>query len=235
MMARPVAAQQREHWEQDHAGRRGWDHPSVRALFEPRAEDVAQLMGGDGSASVLDVGCGNGFLTMPLEQRFGRVVGLDFSASMLAINPAKEKVQGDACKLPFPDGAFDAVVSSHMLHHMDQDQQSAAVREMARVARRLVVIWEPNRGHPAMLLFGALVPHERELLRFSAGRLRDLMTAAGLNGVAMRREGLITPNLCPAAVAPVARALGATALRGLGMYVRAIGWKRSGAEGNAKA
>ena len=66
MMARhaSVAAEQREHWEGDHSRRRRWDHPSVRALFDPRAEYVAELLGHSRAATVLDVGCGNGFLTM---------------------------------------------------------------------------------------------------------------------------------------------------------------------------
>jgi len=220
-----VVAEQKAHWEGDHARRRGWNHPSVRALFEPRAEFIAAFAKGDRRMSVLDVGCGNGFLTLPLERLFDRVVGVDFARAMLDINPAQEKQQADATALPFGDASFDLVVSSHMLHHMPEEQQGRAVNEMARVAKHGVVIWEPNRNNPAMWLFGRLVPHERELLKFSPGRLGTLLREAGLPTVRLRAEGLITPNLCPAALAPMAQAAGRTPLRMMGMYVRGVAWR----------
>jgi len=216
------AAVQRAHWEQDHAGRRSPSHPAVRALFEPRAAFVFDLLGRDCAATVLDAGCGNGFLTAPLEARFARAVGLDYSESMLRLNPAREKIHAEVTALPYPDASFDAVVMSHVLHHMPTAERTAAVRELVRVARRAVVIWEPNRNHPLMAAFSLLNPHERLLLRFSPDEPAALLRGAGIANITRRNEGLITPNLCPAALAGLARTLGGTPLRAAGMYVRTV-------------
>lgn len=44
------------------------------------------------------------------------------------------QVQADARRLPFADGAFDRVIASEVLEHIEED--SAAMRELARVLRR---------------------------------------------------------------------------------------------------
>ena len=67
----------------------------------------------------LNIGCGQ-----------KRVVG----AINLDMNPARwawVNVTADAHVLPFPDGVFDSVVSSHVIEHLHSPV--AALREMARV------------------------------------------------------------------------------------------------------
>src|ERR1700704_930924 len=66
-------------------------------------------------AAVLDVACGTGALTRELSRRTapgGRVVGTDFSPSMLEEarrrSPALLWVEADAHALPFGDAEFDA-------------------------------------------------------------------------------------------------------------------------------
>jgi ubiquinone/menaquinone biosynthesis C-methylase UbiE len=91
-------------------------------------------------ARTLDVACGTGFLTRHLP---GEVVGLDQSDSMLEEagrqTPNAEFVQGDALDLPFADGAFDRVSTSHFYGHLEDDDRETFLREARRVARELVV------------------------------------------------------------------------------------------------
>jgi ubiquinone/menaquinone biosynthesis C-methylase UbiE len=91
-------------------------------------------------ARTLDVACGTGFLTRHLP---GEVVGLDQSDSMLEEAgrqaPNAEFVQGDALDLPFADGAFDRVFTSHFYGHLEDDDRETFLREARRVARELVV------------------------------------------------------------------------------------------------
>jgi ubiquinone/menaquinone biosynthesis C-methylase UbiE len=89
----------------------------------------------------LDVGCGTGFLTRHLG---GEIVGLDQSASMLAIAaqraPAGEFVQGDALALPFEDGSFDRVFTGHFYGHLEPGVREDFLLEARRVGRELVVV-----------------------------------------------------------------------------------------------
>lgn len=62
--------------------------------------------------------------------------------------PAIDYVQGDACALPFADGAFDIVHSNAVLEHVGgEERQRRFVAEALRVGRR-VFLTTPNRWFP---------------------------------------------------------------------------------------
>jgi ubiquinone/menaquinone biosynthesis C-methylase UbiE len=96
--------------------------------------------------SVLDVGCGTGSLALVAKRMVGaagKVHGIDASVPMIA--RAKSKAHrrrvdahfdvASADALPFPDRAFDVVLSTVMLHHLSKATRVAAVSEMRRVLR----------------------------------------------------------------------------------------------------
>jgi SAM-dependent methyltransferase len=98
---------------------------------------------------VLDAGAGFGRHAFELARQGHRVVALDrasaevrqtsatFSAMEAAGEIAPDRpgavVQGDATRLPFADGAFDAVVASEVLEHVPDDV--GALAELVRVLR----------------------------------------------------------------------------------------------------
>ena len=89
--------------------------------------------------SLLDVGCGTGFLIDLLaKQRSARYCGADLSDGMIRM--AKEKrIEGaeftvcSADKLPYPDETFDIVTCSQSFHHYPYPEQ--AMREAKRVLK----------------------------------------------------------------------------------------------------
>ena len=103
---------------------------------------AAEVRPGDG---VLDVGCGPGYLTRMLAQAVGpqgAATGIDAApenteyATRKARGLANCRFQpGTAEALDFPDGAFDVVVSSLVMHHLPEEGRLGAVREMRRVLR----------------------------------------------------------------------------------------------------
>lgn len=107
--------------------------------------DLAVLIAGVGpGAAALDVCCGTGDLAFALKRAVGpegRVVGVDFSAEMLAVAREKcgrnqqfvEFVRGDALNLPFPDAGFDACTVGFGLRNVADLRQAFA--EMRRVCR----------------------------------------------------------------------------------------------------
>jgi len=88
----------------------------------------------------LDVACGTGFLTQHLP---GSVTGLDASPSSLeraaARVPAAAFVQSDALRLPFADGSFERIFTSHFYGHLDEAERARFLAEARRVASELVV------------------------------------------------------------------------------------------------
>ena len=72
-----------------------------------------------------------------------RVVASDFNARLLARAeraPGVALAVADARALPFPARSFDVVTCSLALHHLLPDEAPSMLREMARVARRAVVV-----------------------------------------------------------------------------------------------
>jgi demethylmenaquinone methyltransferase/2-methoxy-6-polyprenyl-1,4-benzoquinol methylase len=94
------------------------------------------------SIRVLDVCCGTGDIAIALAQRGPGfcVTGLDFSPAMLEVAGKKgqgitnlQLLQGDAMKLPFADGTFDAACISFGLRNTPDYRR--VLREMRRVVR----------------------------------------------------------------------------------------------------
>jgi ubiquinone/menaquinone biosynthesis C-methylase UbiE len=100
-------------------------------------------------ARTLDVACGTGFLTRHLP---GEVVGLDQSASMLEearrAAPHASYVQGEGLELPFADGAFERVFTSHFYGHLEHDERARFLGEARRVASELVVVDASSEHSP---------------------------------------------------------------------------------------
>ena len=80
---------------------------------------------------VLDLGAGTGAANREFGTR--RVVALDPSAPMLALNPQRRRVAGYGESLPFTDGAFDAVFSAFVFRNLES--VPATLAEIHRVLR----------------------------------------------------------------------------------------------------
>jgi SAM-dependent methyltransferase len=113
-----------------HAAGADLDHLAALAERGPR------------TARILDLGCGGGHVSFHMAPFAGQLVAYDMSVEMLnavartAADKGLRNVvtrQGVAEKLPFPDGAFDMVVSRFTAHHW-QDF-AAGLREARRVLR----------------------------------------------------------------------------------------------------
>jgi demethylmenaquinone methyltransferase/2-methoxy-6-polyprenyl-1,4-benzoquinol methylase len=115
--------------------------------------DAVAAMPGE---KVLDLAAGTGTSSEPFADDGAVVVPSDFSLGMLRVGKERRPdlpfVAGDATRLPFADGAFDAVTISFGLRNVVDT--SAALREMLRVVRpggRVVICefshptWAPFR------------------------------------------------------------------------------------------
>lgn len=105
--------------------------------------------------SILDIGCGRGFLLQKLHAKApdAKLYGTDISQKLCQIskenNPYATIEQGDAEALPYPDSMFDFVFMTEALEHMlDYDQ---AVSEARRVLKPggIFIVTVPNRDWAA--------------------------------------------------------------------------------------
>lgn len=98
---------------------------------------VAQALDVRSGERVLDLGAGTGTSSLPFVAAGAQVVPCDFSVGMLREgkkrHPSLPLTAGDATKLPFADGAFDAVTISFALRNVHDTD--AALREMLRVTK----------------------------------------------------------------------------------------------------
>lgn len=189
------------------AGRRG-----LTALYDPalsltmregawRPALVEQVQAG-GARDVADVGCGTGTLAIALARAGLRTTAVDGDADVLARARDKARAAGVeidwrpglADALPLADGSVDAVVCSLLLHHLVPATKAAALAEARRVLRPGGRLHVADWGAPAdplqRMAFLALqaidgFPNTRD---HAAGRLPDLVRAAGFATVARRRR-----------------------------------------------
>jgi ubiquinone/menaquinone biosynthesis C-methylase UbiE len=121
-----------------------------RPRWDEEVRELERVVAALSPARTLDVACGTGFLTQHLR---GEVVGLDQSASMLAIAqprvPGATFVRGNALQLPFDDGSFERVFTGHFYGHLEAPDRERFLVEARRVAPELVVVdaaVRPDRG-----------------------------------------------------------------------------------------
>lgn len=93
----------------------------------------------DHKGSILDVGCGGGFLSNELARQGYKVTGVDLSEESLSVARSHDKTHSvkyevaDAYKLPYPDQSFDALTAMDFLEHVEKPQEIIA--EFSRVLK----------------------------------------------------------------------------------------------------
>ena len=117
---------------------------------------------------VLDLGCGIGNILIVLAEGIDfahPLQGVDVSPDLIRIGQREIARAGlrdrialqvaAATRLPFDDGAFDVVLTSHVLKHLDDEALLAGFREVARVLRPggRFLLWEFDKRPRSALLF----------------------------------------------------------------------------------
>lgn len=115
---------------------------------------------------VLDLGAGTGTLTVMVKQGApaAAVVGLDGDAEIVARARAKAARagvairfdEGSAAALPYPDAAFERVVTSLLLHHLSPGDKRRAIAEVFRVLAPGGELHVADWGRPRNVLMRGL-------------------------------------------------------------------------------
>ncbi len=149
---------------------------------------------------VLDVGCGPGNFSRDFARAAGEeglVVGVDASETMLAAavkhggGANLAYVRGDACDLPFDDGAFDAVCCFAALYLIEEPTK--ALGEIVRVLApggRVALLASCNRGPLPPRALGAVTRALAGVRMFGREELTGCLAERGLLDVEQRVAGL---------------------------------------------
>lgn len=163
-----------------------------RAVHPGVVADLIREAGVVGGSRVLDVGCGTGNYARALQEATGCAIsGIEPSDQMrLRAGSAatwSELVAGAAEVLPFPDGSFDLVYSTDVIHHVgDRAAYFAEAHRVLAPGGRIATVTDSRediaRRRPLSNYFPQTVAVEEQ--RYPAiGALRDEMAAAGLSGI----------------------------------------------------
>ncbi len=132
---------------------RAFSYDGKRQMSRQIIDGVAEYVKLPEGGRCLDVGCGSGALAISVAKRNpqGTVTGIDrwgaeyasFSKRLCEDNAKAEGVaertrfaQGDAQKLDFPDGIFDAVTSNYVYHNIPSRDRQAILLETLRVLKK---------------------------------------------------------------------------------------------------
>ena len=91
-------------------------------------------------SSILDVGCGKGFMLYDFSRLIPGINVSGIDVSEYAIKNSMHEVQdnlkvGCASNLPYEDNAFDLAISINTIHNLDRSECKLALQELERVSK----------------------------------------------------------------------------------------------------
>lgn len=157
-------------------------------------------------ATVLEVCGGSGMMAEKFSRAGAIVTATDFSFA--AVGRMRERARrhnfklraltADAEKLPFPDRSFDVVTVHDGLHHLERPER--AIREMARVAGKGVLIMDPANAALTRLAVNLGIAEDvedagNEVKRLDPRAVAGILRECGFDDVRWRRTLMYYPHL----------------------------------------
>jgi phosphatidylethanolamine/phosphatidyl-N-methylethanolamine N-methyltransferase len=169
----------------------GWYDVVFGAAFEAGRREAVRRVNDAPNQRILEVGVGTG-LSLPLYRRDARVVGIDVSPEMLA--KARDKVarlgltqieaisEGDAERLRYSDGSFDAVMALYVASVVsDVARFGAELRRVCKPGGRIVIVNHFSQvAGPLRAVEQALAPFAGRIGFHADFALEPFLRASGL-------------------------------------------------------
>ena len=109
--------------------------------FTPVVKDFINHYQLTNNSSILDVGCGKGFMLYDFQKALpkAKLAGIDISKYCIEnAMPEVSKfcIEGSCDKLPYPDNSFDLVIAIATIHNLDLDGVKKSLKEIVRVSKK---------------------------------------------------------------------------------------------------
>ncbi len=132
-----------------------WETPAGKIRWDRRVGMLTNSL--QSGMKVLEIGCGTGFFTKEIVKKPVKLIAIDISPELIEIakknisSPNVEFIIENAYQMKFEDNAFDTVLGSSVLHHLDVE---AALKEIYRVLKPggEIAFTEPNMMNPQIAL-----------------------------------------------------------------------------------
>jgi len=176
-----------------------------------RAEVVKGFVDVKMPRSILDIGCGNGAISLPLLRQDTRLTLLDISSSMLSIAnshiPAEfldnvEMINEDFMSAELEPQSYDLILCLGVLAHVDSPEDVIARIASLLKPKGSVIVQNSNSHHPIGYLFNlysklrnTLLPAPYTLNRLSDAKLMEMFGNRGLRLTALYRYSLPIPGM----------------------------------------
>jgi ubiquinone/menaquinone biosynthesis C-methylase UbiE len=126
-----------EYWDGDR--KYGYGGYRYDGRWRSVARDLIAHFGLKSGMRLLDVGCGKGFLVKDLMLECPGLEAFGVDVSLYALQNSEKEVVGrlhlgSAESLPFPDLAFDCVLSINTIHNLPRPRAVAAMKEIQRLS-----------------------------------------------------------------------------------------------------
>jgi ubiquinone/menaquinone biosynthesis C-methylase UbiE len=193
-----------------------WESPAGRIRWKRRVRMLTSHI--RAGMKVLELGCGIAYFTRELAQTGASITAIDISPDLLEVArrecPAANvtfEVQ-NAYALTYPDAAFDSVVGSSVLHHLEIDQALAQIYRVLRPGG-MIRFTEPNMLNPQIAI-QKNVPAIKQRLgdspdetAFFRWPLRQRLQRAGFREIQITPFDFLHPKI-PAGWIPAVKAIG---------------------------
>jgi SAM-dependent methyltransferase len=153
----------------EHSGWQGIPQQYHQAFGELTTQSIEPLLDAAGVKAgirVIDIATGPGYVAAAAARQGARVIGVDFSAAMIAeaqrLSPDVEFHEGDAEQLPLDDNLFDAAVMNFgILHLARPDEALAEACRVLRAGGRFgFTVWaKPEEAVAFGIVLGAIAKH----------------------------------------------------------------------------
>ncbi len=140
---------------------------------------------------IVDCGAGTG-RNLDWLQQYGWAMGVELSPTGLAVGRrhGRRMVQGNVAALPCPSAAFDLATSFDVIYSLDDATERSAFAEMHRVLKPGGITLVNAAALDILTGSHSALANERR--RYTTGRLRTKLTAAGFEIVRMSYTNMTT-------------------------------------------